>query len=97
MSKKPVLPNPLELNDAEKLAMTEAGELRFYLVVNEDGMFFRNKGIDGYGNTWVEIKNARVYNKIGPARACVTHFNKDASYNPPKILEIGPDGRRYVL
>jgi hypothetical protein len=52
--KKPVLPDLTELNDAEHLARIEAGELRFYMVVNHRGLFFRAKGYDGYGTTWVE-------------------------------------------
>lgn len=99
MSKKrEVLPNLAKLNHHEKMTMAEAGELRFYMVVNSNGEFFRSKGRDGYSLTWTtDIKKARVYNKIGPARSIVTIFSKNTSYDPPKILEIGPDGRRYVL
>lgn len=97
MSKNPVRPNQTELSDAQKVALAETVFLRFYMVVNDGGLFFRAKGYGGYGTTWVEeVNRGRVYNKIGPARACVTFFSKDASYNPPKIIEIGPDGSRYV-
>lgn len=93
-----VVANPTELNEAEKLAMSDAADLRFYMVVNHEGQFFRAKGINGYGASWVgEAKKARVYSKIGPARACVTFFSRNKSYPIPKILEIGPSGRRYVL
>lgn len=54
--------------------MSEAlKKLNFYIVMNSDGQFFRAKGRGGYGQTWVEDPNkARIYAKIGPARAAIT-------------------------
>lgn len=94
-----IVPNLAELNDAEKIARITAGELRFYLVVNSKGQFFRAKGYSGGGECWVtDVKKARVYGRIGPARACITFYRKNTKmgHAVPKIIEIGPEGRRYV-
>jgi hypothetical protein len=66
-------------------------ELFFYVVRNSDGEFFRAKGYGGYGQTWVkEITKARVYTKIGPARASVSYFaNHYPEYPSPTILKMG--------
>lgn len=94
-----ILPNLAELNDAEKMARVSAGELCFYLVVNNKGQFFRAKGYGGGGECWVtDVKKARAYARIGPARACVTFYKKNTKmgHAVPKIIEVGPEGRRYV-
>jgi hypothetical protein len=75
----------------EDLPPAKVDELFFYVVRNSDGEFFRAKGYGGYGQTWVsEITKARVYTKIGPARASVSYFaNHFPEYPPPMILKMG--------
>lgn len=65
-------------------------ELSFYLVRSKDGKWFRAKGMSGYGDSWVDDpKSAKVYLKIGPARACVTWWtNHHPSYGIPDIVEV---------
>lgn len=75
----------------EDLPPAKVDELFFYVVRNSDGDFFRAKGYGGYGKTWVsEIIKARVYTKIGPARAAVSYFaNHYPEYPMPTILKMG--------
>lgn len=63
--------------------------LVLYAVRNRDGQYFRSKGY-GYGDTWVdELKKARIYAKIGPARGTVTFFaNAYPQFGIPEILEL---------
>jgi hypothetical protein len=36
--------------------------LKLYVVINKEGKYFRAKGRDGYGETWVsDIQKARIY------------------------------------
>lgn len=66
-------------------------KLTLYLVMNSDGHFFRAKGRSGLGDTWVtDAKDARIYAKIGPARASVSFFaNNYPEYPAPKLVKIG--------
>lgn len=51
--------------------------LELFAVRNRDGQWFRAKGYGGDGATWVnKIERARIYAKVGPAKACVTFFAK---------------------
>ena len=61
-----------------------------YAVQNSDGQWFRSKGYGGYGKSWVDdIATARIYGKIGPARATVTFFaNKYPERPYPMITEL---------
>jgi hypothetical protein len=65
-------------------------QLEFFIIINSDGNFFRRKGYSGYGQTWVsDIKKARTYNKIGPARSQVTWFsNTYPNYPYPAIIKF---------
>lgn len=65
-------------------------QMKFYLVQNQDGHFFRAKGRDGGGLSWVpEATDARIYTKIGQARSRVTFFSKHyPKYGIPRIIEI---------
>ncbi len=50
-------------------------ELEFFAVRNREGQWFHRKGYSGYGETWREdVQEARIYNKIGHARAQGTYF-----------------------
>ncbi len=68
----------------------DTSEIAFYAVQNSDGKFFRRKGYGGSGDTWVEgLKTARVWTKIGGARATVTFFaNHYPQYPTPKIIKM---------
>jgi len=47
--------------------------LQFYLVRSRDGKYLHRKGYGGYSDSWSkDILKARVYTKIGQARAQVT-------------------------
>jgi hypothetical protein len=64
--------------------------LDLYLVRNKEGKWFRAKGFTGYGDTWTDdIKKARVYAKVGPARATVSFFaNRWPEYGVPDIVKF---------
>ncbi len=64
--------------------------LVLFVVVNQEGKFFRAKGYNGYGETWVDdINKARLYAKLGPARSAVTYFaNSYPKYGIPDIYRI---------
>lgn len=64
--------------------------LELYAVRNQEGQWFRRKGYGGYGETWVDdFKLARIYNKIGPARAIVSFFtNRWPEYGVPDLVVL---------
>jgi hypothetical protein len=64
-----------------------------FAVRSHDGKWFRAKGQNGYGDSWVsDIKTAKIYGKIGPARSCVTFWtNKYPNIPSPVIVEIVAD------
>lgn len=65
-------------------------DLKFYLVKNSKGQFFRRKGYNGYGDSWVDDpQKGRVFAKIGHARSRVTYFaNQHKQYPTPTIVEL---------
>ena len=65
-------------------------ELELYVVRNKQGQYFRNKGYGGYGSNWVnELKKARIYPKIGPARTQVSFWATNyPEYGTPDILVL---------
>jgi hypothetical protein len=69
----------------------EPVSLELYVVKNSKGEYFRAKGFGGGGKSWVEnISQAKIYTKIGQAKARVTYFTK---HNPdnlpsPKIITL---------
>lgn len=62
--------------------------LKLYAVRNSEGQWFHRKGYGGYGNTWVEkFSQARIYTRIGHARAIVSFFaNNYKGYPPPELV-----------
>lgn len=68
----------------------ELESLNFYAVLNRDGMWFRRKGYGGSGDSWVNsLKQARIYNKIGPSRAVASWWASTyPSYGVPYIVEF---------
>ena len=72
----------------------EVERLKLYAVRNKEGNWFRAKGYGGYGKTWTcDIKQARLWAKISPARSQVTFFsNKWPKYGIPDIVEFSIGG-----
>lgn len=66
------------------------GKLRLYAVRNKEGKWFRRKGYGGYGETWVEdFKQARIYTRIGHARAISSFFfSRWPEYGTPDLVEL---------
>lgn len=65
--------------------------LKFYAIVNSEGKFFRSKGYNGYGNSWVaEIEKAKIYSaNSGAAKSQVTFWAKNyPEYGVPKLIEL---------
>jgi hypothetical protein len=62
--------------------------VHLYIVRSRDGKFLRRKGYGGYGEKWVEdLADARMYSRIGPARAQVTWWTKHyPEFGTPEIL-----------
>ena len=65
-------------------------DLEFFAVRNREGKWFRAKGYGGSGLTWVDdIKKARIYQKLGGARAIVSYFaNQHPTYGIPVIVKM---------
>lgn len=67
--------------------------LCLYAIQNKEGEWFRRKGLNGSGESWVDnFEQARVFSKIGTARGVVSWWaNKYPSYGTPflVILYIG--------
>lgn len=65
-------------------------ELELYVVRNNEGKYFHSKGYGGYGNNWVdELKGARIYAKIGPARSQVSFWaSAYPKYGTPVIVVL---------
>jgi len=64
--------------------------LKFYIVRNQSGQYYRAKGYGGYGSSWVDdIEKAKVYGRIGPARSQVTFWTSNyPKYGAPVIIEL---------
>ena len=67
--------------------------MTIYLVRNQSGQFFRAKGQSGLGQSWVDdIAKARIYTKIGPAKATVTFYTQNfPKFGTPSILVLELD------
>ncbi len=64
--------------------------MSFYAVKNFEGKWFRAKGRDGYGDTWVpDIGKARIYTKLGQAQSRCTFFARLNTKLPaPQVVEL---------
>lgn len=64
--------------------------LEVYAVRNSDGQWLRSKGYGGSGEIWVDdLRQARLYPKIGPARGRVTWFTKNyPEYPMPDLVKL---------
>lgn len=73
--------------DQEEKDAIDLTGLELYVVRSPDGLFFRAKGRGGYGEQWVtDIKKAKIYTRIGPARSRVTIFSN--IHGSPKIIKL---------
>jgi hypothetical protein len=64
--------------------------LVLYAVRNSRGEWFRAKGYQGRGETWVaDMKSAKIYARPGPAKTQVTFFAKKFPELPvPELVEL---------
>jgi predicted methyltransferase len=62
-------------------------DLTFYAVRNHEGKWFRAKGYNGGGNSWVDsIQKARIYANLGPARSIVTWWSGHGMF--PELIAL---------
>ena len=73
-------------------------KLELYVVVNQQGKFFRAVGYGGGGNSWVDtIDKAKIYPKLGQARSRVTWwYNSYPSYGMPNIIKLTATGTELI-
>jgi len=73
-------------------------DLQFYVVRSRDGMFFRSKGFNGYGDSWVkEITKAKVYSKIGAAKGQVTFWATNyPDFGIPDIIVLSLSATKVI-
>lgn len=64
--------------------------LVLYVVRNSDGQFFRAKGYNGYGQSWVDdINKAKFYGKTSGARGTITYFvNNFPKFPAPDLIML---------
>lgn len=64
--------------------------IELFAVRNQEGKYFHRKGYGGYGETWTsDFKKARIYTKIGQARAIVTFFaDRWPEYGIPDVVQL---------
>jgi hypothetical protein len=64
--------------------------MKLYVVCNSEGKFFRSKGYNGYGDSWVsELEKAKFYSKFGQAQSrCTFWYGAYPKYGCPVILEF---------
>ena len=69
-------------------------KLELYVVVNQQGKFFRSVGYGGGGKSWVDtIDKAKIYPKLGQARSRVTWwYNTYPQYGMPNIIKLTATG-----
>jgi hypothetical protein len=66
--------------------------LEFFAVRSKDGKYFRSVGFSGKQNWVDDIKKAKIYQKIGQARARVTWFAKHyPEFETAEIIKIFAD------
>ena len=77
------------MSTEEKISF-ENVKLVLFAVRNKEGKWFRAKGQNGYGNSWVdEIKDAKIYTKIAQARSRVTFWaNNYPDFGIPDLVKI---------
>jgi hypothetical protein len=73
-------------------------KLELYVVVSQDGKFFRSVGYGGGGKSWVDtIDKAKIYPKLGQARSRVTWwYNTYPKYGMPYIVKLTATGTEII-
>lgn len=77
--------------ESEQLQAKLGGEvLNFYVVRSAEGKYYRRDGYRTDARGWVDsLSKARVYARIGPARAIVTRYAQNyPGYELPKIIRL---------
>lgn len=64
--------------------------LEFFVVRSSSGQFFRSKGQNYSRSSWVDdIKDAKVYTKIGPAKAQATWWTRNfPDFGVPDVVVL---------
>jgi hypothetical protein len=77
-------------NKAKEVIPQSATGCVLYAVRGSGGMWFRSKGYSGSGNSWTsEFSKARIYARLGPARAIVSFFaTNHPSFGQPEIVSL---------
>ena len=77
---------------------TETLELNFYAVRSLDGKWFRSKGQNGYGKSWVDnLADAKIYGKPGPAKAQVTFWGTHyPQFGIPELVHFTNGSANYL-
>jgi hypothetical protein len=65
-------------------------ELVLYAVRSQQGQYFRAKGYEGYGSSWVPtLQDAKIYGKIGPAKRQATFWGSHyPKFGTPDVIKI---------
>lgn len=68
--------------------------LILYAVRNSQGQYFKAKGYNGSGASWVDdINKARIYGRTGGARGTITWFaTNHPSYPTPDLIKLTVTG-----
>ncbi len=68
--------------------------LILYAVRNSKGQYFKAKGYNGSGASWVDdINKARIYGRTGGARGTITWFaTNHPSYPTPDLIKLTVTG-----
>lgn len=71
--------------------MEHLKNLKLYVLMSKDGLFYRSVGYGGSGPSWTEdFEKAKIYGKLSAARSQVTwwskHYMKD--FGIPDLIEI---------
>lgn len=77
-------------NETYTVKKTETVNLDFYAVRSQDGKWLRSKGMNGYGESWVDdLTKAKIYSKPGPAKAQITFWAKHyPDFGIPDLVRI---------
>ena len=69
---------------------TEDIAINLFAVRNRDGKWFRSKGYNGYGNSWVDnITTAKIYGTASSAKRQVTYwYTHYPEFGMPDLVQI---------
>ena len=68
--------------------MTET--IQLYVIMSQDGKFYRSKGYGGHGSSWVDsLSKAKIYPRPGPAKSQITFWATSyPEYGCPKLIVL---------